>query len=497
MCYRFRPESSPLTVPAPSLLSSTPCSSAANVPQGPDLSLSGPYPISGSNPVHESNTPDSCSNKDNNVPEKRSPSQTEPFLKGHNSQYSQPQRSIGTQSKITQNVASKGETLPQTDPVPQAAELSHSPTQQTIYVQSSLSDSSCILPQTGSSLNSPQECPLFQSETLPQIDPVPEARGFAQSSSLTDSVVHKDRTRDTGLFKSCATCPQTSRVIHQDSNLPKSYLDSRSGLHQDVPSFQTSKETSSVSVPHSSSLTTTTTVNQQIVYCQSFPPNSHCNVPQANSNLSSQQECPLSQGSGGLPEVHTPVLSEPNSISNISISSSTITSSNRFSSKQNHQTVYSLHESLTSSCTQQCVHDPGMTPGSPAKPTAPPQPEVETQALAQQANLHVTPLSSAPHLLTPDQDPNICQPMAIREEIRLTPQIQGPPLPAPPLLPQAQGEPLPQGKASKPGPPCFTRPLSRATVMEGSPVTLEVEVTGHPEPTLTWWVAYNQLHNNT
>lgn len=39
--------------------------------------------------------------------------------------------------------------------------------------------------------------------------------------------------------------------------------------------------------------------------------------------------------------------------------------------------------------------------------------------------------------------------------------------------------------------PSFSRLLSNVTVMEGSPVTLEVEVTGYPEPTLTWWVAYN------
>lgn len=39
--------------------------------------------------------------------------------------------------------------------------------------------------------------------------------------------------------------------------------------------------------------------------------------------------------------------------------------------------------------------------------------------------------------------------------------------------------------------PNFSRLLSNVTVMEGSPVTLEVEVTGFPEPTLTWWVAYN------
>ncbi|XP_069472201.1 coiled-coil domain-containing protein 141 [Ambystoma mexicanum] len=40
--------------------------------------------------------------------------------------------------------------------------------------------------------------------------------------------------------------------------------------------------------------------------------------------------------------------------------------------------------------------------------------------------------------------------------------------------------------------PNFSKLLSNATVKEGSPVTLEVEVTGFPEPTLTWWVAYNE-----
>lgn len=39
--------------------------------------------------------------------------------------------------------------------------------------------------------------------------------------------------------------------------------------------------------------------------------------------------------------------------------------------------------------------------------------------------------------------------------------------------------------------PNFSQLLSNLTVTEGSPVTLEVEVTGIPEPTLTWWVAYN------
>lgn len=671
MCYRFRSESSsfaqsPLTVPPPNMITSTLCSILKT---GKTIDPKPSFP-SGSNPAHKSNTPQSCSNKDRDVPEKKSPPQTDSLLKEHNIQDNQPQRSAVTQGKITQNV---DETIPQAGPIHQLAKINHSTTlpqstfcpqhsngsdpdlhkdkkpsqdtrslksgtsicqesdlnqdmnsfqtrketspackpqsvsptntststvtQQPIYFQSSHSDShhnfpntdpvpnakefaqsltdtvfckdksqetgllkshatsiqpttslsqdtnlsqsypesrsgldqdgpssqtsketSSIFPQNSSlitatsvtkqtiscqpspldshcTLPKGSSSPLSQCKILPQIDQVPQVKGFAQS--LTDSFLYKDKTWDTGLLKSSATCVQTTTSLPQD--LLPSYPDSKSGLDQDGPSSQTSKETSSVFMPQSSSLATATTVTQQSVYSQSFPPDSHCTWPQASSNLRSQHLSPFSQDSGGLPEVHAPIPPEPNSVSNINKSSSTITNSDIFRSKQSHQTAYSFQESLTSTCTQQCVHDSGMTPSSTAMPAAPPQPKPQTQALAQQANLHVTPLSSPSHLLTPEQDPNICQPVAIREEIRLTPQIQWPPLPAPPPppLPQGQAESLPQGKASKPGPPCFTRPLSRATVMEGSPVTLEVEVTTHPEPTLTWWVAYNQLHNNT
>lgn len=503
VCYRFRSGSSlfvqsPLTVPAPShqvtsisILRATE-TSPANIRQSAD-------------PSPELNLPSAY--KDNKVPEKRSPSQSESSLKE--------QRRISTQGRTTQNVASRGETLPQIDPIPQAPEFNHSPsilqpfngrdpdlhkdktpqqettfpksnadcfpqslpdlesrlnhdlnssqtsretslvskpesnctfTQQTIYLQSSSSNSQCTLPPASSSLSSTQESLLPQTETLPQLDPVSKVRK------------DKDRTQEPGFLKSCATCPQTSTAIAKDSNLLRSCPGSRSGLDLDAASSQTSKDCMSQS---------------------SRPCTATKSISVSSRNLRSQQGSASSpQGNGGPPEAHAPIPPEPNS-----------SSSNRLSSKQSHQTVY-----LTSTCsTQQCVHGPGMTPSNPAKPTAPSQPESQTQALAQQANLHVIPLSSPSHLLTPDQDPNICQPMAIREEIRLTPQIQGPPFPAPP----PQAESLPQGKASKPGPPCFTRPLSRATVMEGSPVTLEVAVTEHPEPRLTWWVAYNQLHNNT
>ncbi|KAK5889788.1 hypothetical protein CesoFtcFv8_013373 [Champsocephalus esox] len=316
---------------------------------------------------------------------------------------------------------------------------------QTVCCQSS-SLKSHALKQSSSNLRSQPQ----QFKGLPVIGP---DKAFALSSSLP--LLHQDRIQDTGILKSCETGLHTNTTLPQHSNLSISSLDSGSGLDQDAPPSRASKEALSDSMPQSSNTV------KDAVYCQPSPSSSHCTLTHVSSKLRTQKESTVSQGGSGVPEVHASNVPEPISISNT------------FSNK--HQTVYSLHEPLTSSCTQQCVHGPGITPA------APPLPQPEPQALA---HLHVTPLSSPPHLLTPDHDPTMCQPTTIREEIRRTPQIQGPSLPAP--VPQAQAESLPQGKASPPGPPCFTRPLSRATVMEGSPVTLEVEVMALPEPTLTW-----------
>lgn len=161
-----------------------------------------------------------------------------------------------------------------------------------------------------------------------------------------------------------------------------------------------------------------------------------------------------------------PVPLEPNRVS--SVSSSEI----RSRSCRRQQAVNSP-SNLT--CSQQSVHDPRMTSSSPALSTTTVAPQ--TVILAQRSHLHDRPNPSPPPLLTPD----VCQPVAVREEIRLTPQIKGPPLlvPSPAAL------------------PCWTRPLSRAAVMEGTPVILEVEVSPQPKPTLTWWVAYNEPHSNT
>ncbi|KAJ3591665.1 hypothetical protein NHX12_006797, partial [Muraenolepis orangiensis] len=87
-----------------------------------------------------------------------------------------------------------------------------------------------------------------------------------------------------------------------------------------------------------------------------------------------------------------------------------------------------------------------------------------------------------PHLPTHDLDQDVCRPLFVREAICLIPMIQGPPLPHP----QPQIERCPQGKSSKAGLSCVSRHLSRAGLMENSELTLELEVSGVPETTLTW-----------
>ncbi|XP_053732216.1 uncharacterized protein ccdc141 [Synchiropus splendidus] len=118
---------------------------------------------------------------------------------------------------------------------------------------------------------------------------------------------------------------------------------------------------------------------------------------------------------------------------------------------------------------QQCVHDPNVALGDAPPPAAP------GQAFAESANLHVSPPSPRAQPLTADEDPDACQPLAVREEVRLTRQIRGPPVPA-------------ARNPAKSGPPSFTRPVSGAAVMAGAPVDLELELeaTEEPEPALTW-----------
>ncbi|XP_070979938.1 coiled-coil domain-containing protein 141-like isoform X2 [Oncorhynchus clarkii lewisi] len=138
-----------------------------------------------------------------------------------------------------------------------------------------------------------------------------------------------------------------------------------------------------------------------------------------------------------------------------------------------HQTVYSVHESSVTE-TQEKVHDPStMMVRRSAFPAA---------AAASTLNTHATPsplTTTAVTLTDQGQDLDLCNPTAIREEIRL------------PGTSRSMGSTL-----AGQGPPHFSKLLSSPTVMEGSPVTLEVEVTGFPEPTLTWFKNGEKLTND-
>ncbi|XP_016355623.1 coiled-coil domain-containing protein 141-like [Sinocyclocheilus anshuiensis] len=119
------------------------------------------------------------------------------------------------------------------------------------------------------------------------------------------------------------------------------------------------------------------------------------------------------------------------------------------------EALYSLHENHTEM--QKCVHDSSTSQCHSARPN----------------NTHATPTP-----LTTEQDLDLCKPTAIREEIRW-----------------ASSKKV-MGKLAGGTSPNFSKPLPNATVMEGSPVTLEVEVTGFPEPTLTWFKNGHKLAND-
>ncbi|XP_026074738.1 coiled-coil domain-containing protein 141-like [Carassius auratus] len=119
------------------------------------------------------------------------------------------------------------------------------------------------------------------------------------------------------------------------------------------------------------------------------------------------------------------------------------------------ETLYSVHDSRTEM--QKCLHDSSTSQYHSGQPN----------------NTHAIPTP-----LTTEQDSDLCKPTAIREEIR-----------------RASSKKF-VGKLAVGTGPNFSKPLSNAIVMEGSPVTLEVEVTGFPEPTLTWFKNGHKLAND-
>ncbi|XP_062862521.1 coiled-coil domain-containing protein 141 [Trichomycterus rosablanca] len=153
--------------------------------------------------------------------------------------------------------------------------------------------------------------------------------------------------------------------------------------------------------------------------------------------------------------VHSP-LTVPTPTLVSSTISSILKSSKPRGLSECQQTTNYLHESQVEK--QGCVHEP--TP-------------VRHSSIAKTGNTHA---SIKP--LTSEQDPDLCKPTTIREEIKRSSSAMA-------------GQNLSQGHG-----PNFSKSLSNTMVMEGSPVTLEVEVTGFPEPALTWFKNGQELHSD-
>lgn len=345
--------------------------------------------------------------------------------------------------------------------------------------------------------NTPEMVQPYWAESLAHVVPV--------APQTAESFCHKNRTQCTGF----AFLPQ-----HYSSGEGKPESVSREKLKE--PAFETNKETSMVFLYPESTMTTaatpllasegltssltahtdtfidlherplsrtsTETSGLSAPQCRSFSKRTHTSFtqsqedhPQDNSrNSTNSQQSPT--------PLHIPVPLEPNIVSMMS---------NSEIQSRSVQQKQAVNSPSTLNYNQKSAHDFCMTSSGPTPPTTTITPP--TAILAERSHLHDHPNPVSPPLLTTD----VCQPVAVREEIRLTPQIKGPPLLVPSPAGQTQTGLQPQGRGPRAAVPCWTRPLSRAAVMEGSPVVLEVEVTPHPKPAVTWWVAYNELHSKT
>nr|XP_015214533.1 PREDICTED: coiled-coil domain-containing protein 141 isoform X1 [Lepisosteus oculatus] len=249
-----------------------------------------------------------------------------------------------------------------------------------------------------------------------------------------------------------------SNIIHSETDLDDGFCLSSHSLHVSLCSQQ----------PHAHSQLGNNTLSNSSDYLAPAAPGDAINHRQEWS--SGQSESYPSPTVGLNPKFRSESSSfvrSPLTVSAPSIVSSTLSSI--LKNKPAHdlvsgtvsecqETLYAVHESFTEM--QECLHD--------AKP-----------CMGNSSRMHASPSPVTTDLLNhkSDHDPGLCKPTSIREEIRLTSGNR------------AMSSLAGQG-------PNFSKLLSNATVMEGSPVTLEVEVTGFPEPTLTWYRNGQKLTND-
>ncbi|MGH0128838.1 UNVERIFIED_CONTAM: hypothetical protein FKN15_052895 [Acipenser sinensis] len=286
------------------------------------------------------------------------------------------------------------------------------------------------------------------------------AEGDFQNELLTDETLSIDEyecaSPDDISLPPLSETPE-SNILHSETDLEDGFCLSSHSLHVNTSSQQTQSQFGNNRMTDSFDFLTPVaaadTLNHRREWVssqsESYPSPPGGLYPKFKSESSSFVRSPLTVPAPGIVSDTLSSILKSKPANNSSISGT-------FS--ECCETHYALHESFTE--TQECLQDPN-------------------KCIASSGSLHASPapLTTDPLAHKSEYDTGFCKPTTIREEIRL------------PSGTRATSNITGQG-------PNFSRLLPNATVVEGSPVTLEVEVTGFPEPTLTWYRNGQKLTND-
>ncbi|KAK1166190.1 coiled-coil domain-containing protein 141-like [Acipenser oxyrinchus oxyrinchus] len=286
------------------------------------------------------------------------------------------------------------------------------------------------------------------------------AEGDLQNELLTDETLSIDEyecaSPDDISLPPLSETPE-SNILHSETDLEDGFCLSSHSLHVNTSSQQTQSQFGNNRMTDSFDFLTPVaaadTLNHRREWVssqsESYPSPPGGLYPKFKSESSSFVRSPLTVPAPGIVS---------DTLSSILKSKPANNSSFSGAFSECCETHYALHESFTE--TQECLQDPN-------------------KCIASSGSLHASPapLTTDPLAHKSEHDTGFCKPTTIREEIRL------------PSGTRAMSNITGQG-------PNFSRLLPNATVVEGSPVTLEVEVTGFPEPTLTWYRNGQKLTND-
>ncbi|XP_041118002.1 coiled-coil domain-containing protein 141-like isoform X2 [Polyodon spathula] len=286
------------------------------------------------------------------------------------------------------------------------------------------------------------------------------AEGGLQNELLTDETLSVDEyecpSPDDISLPPLSETPE-SNILHSETDLEDGFCLSSHSLHVNTSSQQTLSQFGNNRMTDSFDFLTPVaaadTLNHRREWVssqsESYPSPPGGLYPKFKSESSSFVRSPLMVPAPGIVSDTLSSILKSKPANNSSVSGT-------FS--ECRETHYALHESFTE--TQECLQDPN-------------------KCMASTGSLHASsaPLTTDPPAHKSEHDTGFCKPTTIREEIRL------------PSGTRAMSNITGQG-------PNFSRLLPNSTVVEGSPITLEVEVTGFPEPTLTWYRNGQKLTND-